>query len=216
MIDTGFGSSGGSDQPVSWDQIGSGLGVIAPLFGPKQTGPNFGQAINLFNTLSQQQHQMLNKAVAFNQLGINKIAGGFGTAKTGVKQAAGATRQAARDQAQKSMASAQSSAISRGIYNTSTFDAANRGIGSDLAKHLAWIDAQESGTIGGLETAQAGAEASGYAHIGQLFNQFGANQAAMAGPLFQGMTQAGAQGTKKGGGLGDILGAIGGIASIFG
>lgn len=203
------------DTGWNWDKTGQALGVIAPLFGAKQTGPNFSQAINLFNTLSLQQQQMLNKAVAFNQLGINKLSGAFDRARTGVKQSAGVSKQGVREQSTQALAGAQNSAVSRGLYNTSTFDAASRGIGSDLAKHLAWIDSQESNALGQLDTAQAGAEAAGYGHLGSLFSQFGANQAALAGPLFQGMVGAGAKGGSKGGGLGDVLGAVGGIASIF-
>lgn len=149
------------------------------LFGQSGAGP----AINLFNKLSQQQQQMLNRSVGFQQLGINALQRGYGQARAGVNQASGAAKQESRDIATAALGSAQNSAVSRGLFNTSTYDAVNRGIGSDLMRHLASIDAMTGQQLGALDTAQAGGLAAGYGQMGNLFQQFGAQQTALGGGL---------------------------------
>lgn len=175
------------------------------LLGTSGVGPS----INLFNKLSAQQQQMLNRAVGLQQLGINGLQGGFDKARTAATQAAGAAKQQSRDMATQALGATKNSAIGRGLFNTSTFDAANRGIGSDLMRHLASIDAMTSQQLGALDTAQAGAQAAGYGQMGNLYTQFGQNQAALAGPLF------GAIGQGTPGILGPLLG-MGGMAIAMG
>jgi len=184
---------------------GAAKGLGGLLMGQSGAGAQMG----LFNKLSAQQQQMLNKAVGFQQLGMNGIQGGFDQARTGVKQASGVAKQQSRDIATSALGATQNSAVGRGLMNTSTFDAANRGIGSDLMRHLASIDAMTSGQLGQLDTQQAGAMAAGYSQLGNLYTQFGQNQNALAQPLMQTL----GQGTP--GLLGPLL-QIGGMAMGMG
>lgn len=154
-------------------------GVGKVLFGQSGVGPS----INLFNKLSLQQQQMLNNAVGLGQLGINQIQGGFDKARTAVTQAKGVATTDAKDAATQAYGATANSAVSRGLTNTSTLDAANRGVGSDLAKHIAWIDANAGQQTGALDIGQANAMNQGYQGLGQLYTQFGQNNAALAGPL---------------------------------
>jgi len=182
----------------------SSLGLGSPkdlLLGTSGAGP----AINLFNKLSQQQQQMLNRAVGFQQLGMNSLQRGFDSSRTAAKQASGVAKQESRDIATQALVGAQNSAVSRGLFNTSTFDAANRGIGADLMRHLASIDAMTSQQLGGIDAAQAGSMAAGYGQMGNLFSQFGQNQAQM------GMGLMGIVGQPTQGILGPLLN-MGGMA----
>lgn len=157
--------------------FGGGLGNL--LFGQSGAGPS----LALFNKLSMQQQQMLNKAVGFQQLGINGLQGGFDQARTATTQASGVAKQQSRDIATSALGAAQNSAVSRGLGNTSTFDAVNRGIGSDLMRHLAGIDAMTSQQLGGLDIQQAGAKAAAYGQMGNLYSQFGQSQNALGSQL---------------------------------
>jgi hypothetical protein len=179
------------------------------LMGQSGIGPS----ISLFNKLSLQQQQMLNKALGMQQLGINQIQGGFDAARKGVNQAKGAAKTEAKDSGAQAYGAAANSAVSRGLTNTSSLDAVNRGIGSDLAKHMAWIDAQAGQQLGALDVGQAQALNQGYGQMGQLYSQFGQQNAALAGPLMQQLAQG------QPGILGPLLGAAGtyfGLAGMGG
>lgn len=162
-----------------------GGGLKDLMLGTSGVGPS----LALFNKLSAQQQMMLNKAVGYQQLGMNGLATGFNQARTATQQQAGVAKQQSRDIATQALGSAQGSAVSRGLTNTSTFDAANRGIGSDLMRHLASIDAMTSQQLGQIDMSQAVAMAAGYGQMGNLFTQFGQNQNALAAPLFGVMGQ---------------------------
>lgn len=154
-------------------------GLKDVLFGQSGVGPS----IKLFNQLSLQQSQMLNNALGLQSLGLNRVGASFDKARTGINQAKGVAQTEAKDMATQAAGAASNSNVSRGITNTSTVPAISRGIGSDLAKHLAWIDANASQALGGLDVAQGQALNQGYQNMGQLFTQFGQNNAALAGPL---------------------------------
>lgn len=177
--------------------MGGFLGNL--LFGQSGAGP----AINLFNKLSMQQQQMLNKSVGFQQLGINGLQQGFQGARTAATQASGVAKQESRDIATQALGSASNSAVSRGLYNTSTFDAASRGIGADLMRHLASIDAMTSQQLGQIDMSQAGSMAAGYGQMGNLYQQFAQQQNQM------GMGLMGIVGQQQQGILGPLLGAAG-------
>ncbi len=173
------------------------------LFGKSGLGPS----INLFNRLSLQQQQMLNNAVGLGQLGINKVGASFDKARVGVQQAKGAAKTEARDVATQAAGAASNAAVSRGITNTSTVPAISRGIGSDLAKHIAWIDAKSAEALGGLDVAEGQATSAGYNNLGQLFTQFGQSNAMLASPIMQQLAQG------QPGILGPLLN-FGGMAAI--
>lgn len=176
-----------------------GLGGL--LMGQSGAGP----AINLFNKLSLQQQQMMNKSAGFQQLGINALQRGYGQARTAATQAGGQAKQESRDIATQALGGAQNSAVSRGLFNTSTFDAASRGIGSDLMRHLASIDAMTSQQLGNIDMAQAGGLAAGYGQMGSLFGQYAQQQNQM------GMGLMGVVGQPTQGILGPLL-QMGGMA----
>ena len=160
-----------------------GLGGL--LMGKSGLGPS----INLFNTLSLQQQQMLNNAIGLGQLGINKVGASFDKARAGVNQAKGAATTEARDAGVQAAGAASNNAVSRGITNTSTIPAVSRGIGSDLAKHIAWLDSQASSALGGLDVAEGQSLNAGYNNLGQLYTQFGQNNAALASPIMAQLAQ---------------------------
>lgn len=177
--------------------MGFNLGHL--LFG--QSGA--GASINLFNKLSMQQQQMLNQAVGFQQLGINQLGGAFDQASKAATQQAGAAKQESRDIATSALGASQNSAIGRGLFNTSTFDAVNRGIGSDLMRHLSMIDAMAGQQQGQIAMARGNALNQAYGQMGGLYSAFGQNQAALAQPLF------GVVGQGQPGILGPLIGAAG-------
>lgn len=197
----GFGLPGIGGVPgLGWSR-GTGGGLQSLLLGPG-LGPTYAH----FNKISALQQFQANKANAYQTMGLNALARGFGKAKTAVSQGAGVAKQSVQDVAQKTGAAAQENRIGRGLYGTNALESANRGIGSDLAKHLAWIDAQAGEALGGLETEEASAMAHGYGGLASLAQGFGEQQTALGASLFPYLQQQGLLGPLLGIG-GQILGA---------
>lgn len=175
------------------------------LFGTSGAGPS----VNLFNQLSLQQQQMLNQALGLAQVGYGQIAGGFAGARSAAKQAKGEAKADVRSAATQTGAAVTNSAVSRGTSGVSTSEAALRGVGSDLARHLAWIDTRAGDVLGDIDIQEAMAKMQGLNLQGNLFTQFGAQNADLARSLFPVVGQ-GSPGI-----LGPVLGAAG-MAGGFG
>lgn len=177
---------------------GGGLGGLKELM----LGPGLKPSYSLFNKISQQQQFANNKAAGYQTLGLNALARGFGNARTGVKQGSGVAKGEARDVAEQQQGAVQNSLVGRGLYGTNALESASRGIGSDLAKHLAWIDASTSDALGGIDMAEASALNQGYGGLASLATGFGEQQTALGGMLFP--TLGNQQGL-----LGPLLGVAG-------
>lgn len=198
--------------------LGSGLGGLLGgiAAGP---GPNIDAAVNLYNQLSAGQQAQYLKAQGFQNLGLQALMRGFGTAQKGIQAGASSSKMDLNAQGQQAQAANQQSAINRGVYNTSTFDMGARGISSDLARHMAAIDAQTQQALGGLETQKAGAIAGSYAGMAGLASNLSNQQAALWGPmagLYGDMFKAQTQGHQQAaGGLGALGGALGGLLGFL-
>jgi hypothetical protein len=124
------------------------------------------------------------KAMAFQNAGLQAIKGSYATAKQGVTSGASSAKMELGAQGQQAQAANQQSAMNRGVYNTSTFDMGARGISSDLARHLAMIDASTQQTLGQLDVGQGQATAQGYAGLAGLASNLSNQQTQLAGPMF--------------------------------
>jgi hypothetical protein len=190
---------------------GKGVGGIKDLlFG---TPPNIDALTNLFNQLSQGQQQQYLKAQGFQNLGLQSLMKGYGAASKGIAAGASSSKMDANAVGQQAQAANQQSAINRGVYNTSTFDMGSRGISSDLARHLASIDAATQQAQGALDVSKANAIAGSYAGSAGLASNLSNQQASLFGPMAGAYGQLlQAQGQNHGL-AGGILGAVGGILS---
>lgn len=176
------------------------------LFGP---GVNLDPATSLFNQVSQGQAQQNIKAQGFQNLGLQALMQGFDKAGKGIQAGASSAKMDANAAGQQAQAANQQSAINRGVYNTSVYDMGSRGVSSDLARHLASIDAATQQAMGQLETQKAGAIAGSYAGSAGLASNLSAQQTALANPMFGSYGQFfGAQANNHG--------AFGGLMSLLG
>lgn len=197
---------------------GAGLGgLLGGLLAGK--GPNLDAATSLYNQLAQSQQQNYIKAQGFQNLGLQALMKGYGTASKGIAAGGASAKTDARAVGDQAQAANQQSAINRGVYNTSTFDMGSRGISSDLARHLAAIDAATQQAQGGLEMQKAGAVANSYAGMAGLASNSSNQQANLFGPMaglygqmFQAQNKAHSDSAS---GLGSTLGEIAGLASLF-
>lgn len=201
-----------------YGEAGTGLGgLLGGLFAGK--GPNLDAATGLYNQLAQNQQQNYIKAQGFQNLGLQALMQGYGTAAKGISAGASSAKMDANAVGQQAQAANQQSAVNRGVYNTSTFDMGSRGISSDLARHLAAIDTATQQAQGQLETQKAGAVANSYAGMAGLASNSSNQQASLFGPmagLYGDMFKAQSQAhSASASGFGQTLGAIGGLASLF-
>jgi uncharacterized protein YcgL (UPF0745 family) len=85
-------------------------------------------------------------------------------------------KQGAYDQSKQMGSAMQQSMTQRGLYNTTAFDNAQRGISSDLSRTLMGIDESVAGMKGQLASQQAAAEAGAYGAMSGFYQNYaGAN-----------------------------------------
>ena len=105
------------------------------------------------------------------QRAIGSIQTGFQEARRNVAGAGTTARQTLRTGAVQSGARMQQSMASRGLYGTTAFDNAQRGISSDLSRSLASVDENIGQMMAGLATQRGMATAQAQQNLGQFYSQ---------------------------------------------
>jgi hypothetical protein len=182
---------------------------------------NLNKILGIYQNLGQQQLGMMGTAIGQGQAAKQAITQGYGNA---IAKVAGAGQSAKSDVLANQtgqLAGAQQSLVSRGLGNTTTLDAAGRGIHYDTNRSLAAIDEAIGQMRAGLEVGRGQALAGAEQNIGNLWQGFnaanqklGLSQADLLSNVkYQGgnglaqMLQA-AAGVSGAGGLGQIFGGL--------
>jgi hypothetical protein len=150
------------------------------------------------------------------QNAIGSVTSGFDQAKANLSLAGSTARQGLRTGAAQAGGRMQQSMISRGLYGTTAFDNAQRGISSDLSRSLASVDENIGQMMAGLSTQRGMATAQAQQNLGQFYSQATSqrqNQVENYINLLRDKPQAYSSGAY----YGNILGQLGGqAASMFG
>lgn len=102
---------------------------------------------------------------------IGSIGAGFQEAKQNLSMAGSTARQGLRTGAAQTGARMQQSMMSRGLYGTTAYDNAQRGISSDLSRSLASVDENIGQMMAGLATQRGMATAQAQQNLGQFYSQ---------------------------------------------
>jgi hypothetical protein len=157
--------------------------------------------------LARQQQAMVLPTLQKGFASANKFADMYGRS----------AKQSAYDQSKQMSGAMQQSMTQRGLYNTTAFDNASRGISSDLSRTLMGIDESVAGMKGQLAQAQAAAEAGAYGAMSGFYQNYAGANTALLG------AQAGATANIQfqdpnawTAGLGQIGGALLGYGMTYG
>ena len=110
---------------------------------------------DLFAQLAAQQMQGFGAAQMQGNAALKSLQGGYKNALANSGLAATNAKKNVAAQGQQNLAGATQSLASRGLYNTTAFDAARRGVMADTQRQMSGIDAALASLQSGLEVSQA-------------------------------------------------------------
>lgn len=157
--------------------ISAGGGLLGSLFGKEDPAiQQWKDMKKMYAQAKVQQDQMYSNALHYQKSILPTIQKGFGKANKFADMYGKSAKQGAYDQSKQMGGAMQQSMTARGLYNTTAFDNAQRGISSDLSRTLMSIDESVAGMKGQLATQQAAAEAGAYGAMSGFYqNQAQAN-----------------------------------------
>lgn len=134
----------------------------------------YGNALNLWDQLIAQQPQAYGAAQGYYKQALGSINKGYNMGRANLATAGQSAKTDINTRGTQQLANSQQSLASRGLYNTTAFDAASRGIHADTSRALASVDESIAGLLANLQVSQGQAQAGAYGAMGQLQqNQFG-------------------------------------------
>lgn len=144
----------------------------------------------LFAQLQGNQNALYGQAAHQQKKALGAIQTGFQGAIDNSSRIGASSKQGVLDREQQSMGSLSQSMTDRGLFNSTAYDNARRGISSDTNRSLSSIDAALAQLQGGLLAQKGQAEAGQYDWLARLLQgQAGANSQL---GLAQGQMQFGA------------------------
>lgn len=135
------------------------------------------QALGLWNKLGSQQEQAYNRAGGYYSQMLPSINKGYGAAKSNLFSAGNQAKLGIMDRGKQDLAGSQQSLASRGLYNSTAFDAASRGIHADTSRALASVDENLGQLLANLQIGQGQAQAGAYSQLGGFEQSRFASQA---------------------------------------
>lgn len=102
---------------------------------------------------------------------IGSIQGSFQEAKGNLSMAGTTARQSITTGGAQASAGMQQSMMSRGLFGTTAFDNAQRGISSDVSRNLASVNENVGKMMAGLATQRGMATAQAQQNLGQFYGQ---------------------------------------------
>jgi hypothetical protein len=156
-----------------------GASVLGGLLGGNKKDPaeqQYKDMMKLYGQAKKDQDWLFGQAQQQQAMILPALQKGFGKANKFAEMYGKSARQGAYDQSRQTGSAMQQSMTQRGLYNTTAFDNAQRGISSDLSRTLMGIDESVAGMKGQLATQQAAAEAGAYGAMSGFYqNQAQAN-----------------------------------------
>jgi hypothetical protein len=210
MIGPGLAFAGGAQL------LGGILGSSAAKRRAAEQRALYKQGLNMYQGFMNDPNYSPLRGAAEFERAIGSIGAGFGEAKQNLSMAGTTARQTLRTGAQQTGARMQQSMMSRGLYGTTAFDNAQRGISSDLSRSLASVDENIGQMMAGLATQRGMATAQAQQNLGQFYSQATSqrqNQVENYINLLRDKPQAYSSGAY----YGNLLGQLGGqAASLIG
>jgi hypothetical protein len=138
------------------------------------------QALGIYGDFMNDPNSYLTRGERSMQGALGAIDQGYAEAARNLGGIGAAARRTALGQAKQATAGMQQSMISRGLYGTTAFDNAQRGISSDLSRNLMNVNAQVGQMRAGLAQQQAMAKSSALQSLGSYqASAYGAKQNTM-------------------------------------
>lgn len=151
--------------------LGGMLGRGAAKEEAKRKEALYKQSVGMYGDFYNDPNSLLNRGERSMRGAMGAINTGFGEAQRYIGGIGSAARRTALTQGARATAGMQQSMASRGLYGTTAYDNASRGISSDISRNLMQIDAQVGQTMASLSTQRAGALASAYQSLGAYQGQ---------------------------------------------
>lgn len=145
--------------------------ALGGLFGGGGKDPGkkrYADVMALYAQLQSQQNAGYGKAYGQQKKALGAIQTGFQGAIDNASRVGASSKQGVLDREQQSMGALSQSLTDRGLFNTTAFDNARRGISSDTNKSLSSIDAAIAQLQGGLLAQKGQAEAGAYGNLAGL------------------------------------------------
>ena len=157
--------------------ISAGGGLLGSLFGKEDPAKKqMKNMMKLYGQAKKDQDWLYGAARQQQAMVLPTLQKGFEKANKFADMYGKSAKQGAYDQSKQMGSAMQQSMTQRGLYNTTAFDNAQRGISSDLSRTLMGIDESVAGMKGQLASQQAAAEAGAYGAMSGFYQNYaGAN-----------------------------------------
>lgn len=163
----------------------SGAGILGgALFGKEDPGKaQFKQMMKLYGKAKKEQGWLYGQALQQQKAVLPTIQKGYAKANKFAEMYGQTARQGAMDQSKQAGSAMQQSMTQRGLYNTTAFDNASRGISADLTRTLMGIDESVAGMKGQLATSQAQAEAGAMGAMSGFYQNYASANTNLLGSM---------------------------------
>lgn len=150
-----FGSmAGGGSSFMGLDLFGTDAASKANAANSKR----YKQALGIWDQLQGQQSNIYNQAQGLLGQSLATIRSGYGAAANSLAGSGTTAKQGILAREKQSTASSQQSLIDRGLYGSTTLDAAQRGISYDASQQMSAVDETIGRMLSELQVGQAQAE----------------------------------------------------------
>lgn len=204
--------------------IAGGAQLLGGLFGSSaakkraaEQNALYKQGLQMYKGFMDDPRYSALRGESMFQNAIGSIGAGFQEAKQNLSMAGSTARQGLRTGAAQTGARMQQSMVSRGLYGTTAYDNAQRGISSDLSRSLASVDENIGQMMSGLATQRGMATAQAQQNLGQFYSQATSqrqNQVENYINLLRDKPQAYSSGAYYGNMLGQLGGQLSGLAGM--
>lgn len=150
--------------------LGGGLGALGGLFG-SQGNNHLGDIWNIYAGNIDRTKQAYNQDIMYGKQALGAIRQGYGQGLAELNRVGGAERSRLLTSQQQGLGAAKQQAISRGVYGTGAFDAAQANIMGQTEHSLAALESQLAGQRSNLLVSSGLAQAGGLNNIGGLYAQ---------------------------------------------
>lgn len=193
----------------------AGLGAIGAHQSTKRRRTDRRRLIQFADQLGGQQGRYFAEASQYLKQAKQGVTQGYERARAEASRTAGAARRGAKERGQQTGAAIQQNLTDRGLYSTTAFDNAQRGVSADVTRQLQDIDSQFAALQADLFRGQGVAEANIRSQQSNLAMQQSAANVGMQSHVrgsYLGLNQgagyappSGGQGAALGGGLMELL-----------
>ena len=159
--------------------IGAGAGLLGGLFGDdaedeaaELNAERFKKAIsiyeNAFNILNIDYGEFADAQNIYQGMIPDQIMASADRARAGLQASAQASRQGVLDRGEQQYGAAQQSAIDRGLFNTTAYDADRRGVSADVDRRMLEIESTLGSQMAGIDMQEGSALTNSYGQLARM------------------------------------------------